>query len=300
MAIDIMRKTPSSDFHIDMEIVKLHFSCRCCRTIYSIIFLGFCIYCPQLYGAFEKKDAGASSFSLGNAAVAIDEFLFALYYNPAAISTSKGYQMAFTVQNYFGVSDLNEVDLTTCFSFAGHPISFAINRFGERRYQEIQITTGSRFEIFKNCALGFSVQCYILSIKGYGQALAWGANFAVLYKIHPEISIGSLVTNINRPTISRSREQLPRTMSIGFSYFPATDLMIAVDLFQDTHFDQELRVGCSYQVMPYFAIRIGVEDRFNIYCYGLGLNINWIMIDYSLRTHPVLGISHIATFSIAL
>jgi len=300
MVKKLLDEVRSTDFLFSCDLFKLFYSCQPGRMICTLLVVGFNFFGPEVHSAFEKKDVGASSFALGNAAVAIDEFPFALYYNPAALSASKKYRMAFTVHNYFGISNLNEIDLTTCFNFAEHPFSVAINRFGDRRYQEIQFTAGSRFEIIKDCSIGFSVQCYILSIKDYGQALAWGVNFAVLYNILPEITIGSMITNLNRPTISRPREQLPRTMSIGFAYYPVSEFMVSVDLFQDTRYDQELRAGFSYRVIPTLTIRAGVEDQLNLYSYGLGINIDWITLDYSLRTHTVLGVSHIATVSIVI
>jgi len=288
------------DFLFSCDLFKLLYNCQPGRLICILLLVGFNFYGLDVYSAFEKKDVGASSFALGNAAVAIDEFPFALYYNPAALSASKKHRMAFTVQNYFGIRDLNEIDLTICFNFAGHPFSVAINRFGNRKYQEIQFTAGSRFDVIKDCAVGFSVQSYILSIKDYGQALAWGVNFAVLYNILPEITIGSMITNLNRPTISRAREQLPRTMSIGLAYYPVSGLMFSIDFFQDTRYDQELRAGCSYQVIQTLILRAGVEDQLNLHSYGLGINVEWITLDYSLRTHTVLGVSHVLTVSIVI
>jgi hypothetical protein len=300
MNIDKLRKVQIPDFLIALDLFKLLFNCRSYRMIYIIILVGCNFYVPEVNSAFDKKEVGASSFGIGNAAVAIDEFLFALYYNPAALSTANKFQMAFTVQNYFGISDLNAVDMTTCFSVAGHPLSFAINRFGDRKYQEIQFTAGSRFEIINNCAIGFSVQCYIIKITGYGQTLAWGANLSVLYKLLPEISVGALVTNLNQPAISEAREKLPQTMSIGFCYYPVSVLMVSFEIFQDTRFRQEYKVGCAYQVISFLTIRAGVEDQLDLYSYGLGIDMNWINVDYSLRTHSVLGVSHIATVSIIL
>jgi hypothetical protein len=271
-----------------------------CRTIIRLILIGCFFYCPDTRAAFEKKEVGASSFAIGNAAVAIDDFIFAIYYNPAALSLSEKVRVAFTVQNYYGISGLNSVDLTTRFSLAGYPFSIAINRFGDQKYHELQFSAGSRIEILKNCALGFSIQCYILSIRNYGQALAWGTNLAVLYRLLPEITIGALVTNLNRPTLSEVKEQLPMTTSLGLCYIPAEDLMLSLEIFQDTRYSAELRFGCSYQVLPLLRIRAGIEDHLDLYSYGIGINMNWINIDYALRTHSVLGISHIATLSLVL
>jgi len=288
------------NFLFSMDFLKLSIVFRSFKVISIIAFLGLNSYNPEVKAAFEKQNVGASSFAIGNAAVAIDAYFFALYYNPAAMVTAERFQVAFTFQNYFGIGEINTVDICSNFTVAGYPFSLAINRFGNKSYQEIQITAGSRYKLLKNCAIGFSIQFYTLAIKQYGQAWTWGINFSVLYKLLPDMTIGALVTNLNQPVISTARENLPQTMSLGFCYYPVTDLMVSFELFQDIRFSQEYRAGCSYQVIPLLTVRAGIEDQLNIYSYGLGINMNWIKFDYTLRNHPVLGGSHIITLSIEL
>jgi hypothetical protein len=285
---------------LESEFFKFVFSRQVRRTIINIIFIGYLFYCPVVEGAFEKKEVGASSFAIGNAAVAIEKNVFAIYYNPAALRPSEYKRIAFTFQNFFGISDLNALDLTTCFSLADHPFSIAINRFGDQKYHEFQFCTGSSFEIIENGSVGMSIQCYMLSIEEYGQTMAWGVNLGILYKFLPELSIGTMVTNLNRPSVSESKEQLPQTMSMGLSYSPMTSLMLVFEMFQDLRYEPEFRAGITYQILPILIIRAGVEDQLNIYCYGLGINVERIFVDYAIRTHSVLGMSHIATISITL
>ena len=295
-----MIKLRTLNFQISLNLLKFLITFRSNTIRYFIILIVFNCCVLEVKGAFEKKEVGASSFAIGNAAVGIDQYLFALYYNPAALSDDIKFQTAFSYQNYFGLGDLNAVDLTINFKMGGHPFSFAINRFGNQRYQEIQLTAASRYEIVENCAIGISVQSYILFIRHYGQAVAWGINFSALYKLLPDLSIGALVTNLNQPVISEIREKLPQTMSLGFCYYPILDLMISFEFFQDLRYDQEYRAGCSYNLLSFLSIRAGIEDQINIYSYGVGININWLEFDYTLRNHPVLGISHIITLSIEL
>ena len=193
-------------FNFGEDFYKLIYKFRRWKTISSLVLASWFIFGSESQGAFEKKEVGASSFAIGNAAVAIDDFLFAIYYNPAALSTSKNFQAAFTYQNFFGLRDLSSIDLTAQFSMAKHPFSIAINRFGNYIYQELQFSAGSRIEIVADFTIGFSIQGYILSIKGYGQTVAFGTNLGVLYKVIPEISVGMLITNLNRPKISEARE----------------------------------------------------------------------------------------------
>ena len=287
-------------FLFSLDFIKLLNRFRSNLHLYSIIIIGFICCIPDVKGAFDKKEVGASSFALGNAVVAIDQYLFALYYNPAALSTEGKFQTAFSIQNYFGIGDLNAIDIMINFSLFKHPFSFAINRFGNRYYQEIQLTAASRYELFEKCSIGFSVQYYLLSIQNHGQSLSWGVNISALYNLTPNVSIGALVTNLNQPVISSTLEKIPQTMSLGFCYNPVSDLEFSFEVFQDIRFDQEYRAGVSYQVIPLLKLRAGIEDQLNVYSYGFGINMAWMIFDYGLRNHPVLGISHIVTLSILL
>ena len=119
-----------TDFLFRHVLIILLIRSRIGRPIFITLVFGFQFIGSEVNSAFDKKEVGASSFALGNAVVAIDEYIFAVYYNPAAIPKSTPFRMAFTFQNYFGIADLNEVDLTTHFSLAGRPFSIAVNRFG--------------------------------------------------------------------------------------------------------------------------------------------------------------------------
>ncbi len=288
------------NFQLEGEFFKFVFSRQVSKTIINSVFIGHLFCCLLANGAFEKKEVGASSFAIGNAAVAIENNLFAIYYNPAALGQSEPTRIAFTFQNFYGISDLNAMDLTTSFSLADHPFSIALNSFGDQKYHEFQFSAGSSFEIIENGSVGTSLQCYMLSIYGYGQTIAWGINLGIMYKFLPGLTIGTMVTNLNRPSISESEEQLPQTMSMGCSYYPVNNLMLSFEICEDCRYEPEFRAGFTYQVMPVLTIRAGVEDQLNIYCYGLGIRAGRFFADYALRTHSVLGMSHIVTLIIAL
>jgi len=295
-----MKVSKYTYFNLSCEFLKFAFIRPVCKTIIYIILIGYLFCCPVAKGAFEKKEVGASSFAIGNAAVAIENNMFAIYYNPAALVPSEPSRIAFTFQNFYGISDLNAMDLSSCFSLADHPFSIAFNSFGDQKYHEFQFSVGSSFNIIENGSVGTSIQCYMLSIYGYGQTTTWGINLGILYKFLPGLTIGTMVTNLNQPSISESKDQLPQTMSMGCSYYPVNNLMLSLEIFQDLRYEPEFRAGFTYQVMPVLTIRIGLEDQLNIYCYGLGIQVGRLFVDYALRTHSVLGISHIVTLIITL
>ena len=255
---------------------------------------------PNLKAAFEKKDVGAVSIALGNATVAIDTFKTALYQNPACLSGNKFCRLMFSYQNYYGLADINEIDISVEWQLFQHPIAFAFNRFGNHIYQEVQFTTGSFIKIFDSFKIGLSGQLYSLSISGYGQSVSWGCNLAFLYYFTNSLSVGALVTNINGPVIGTGREKLPQTMSVGICYLSGENSTVSFEVFRDIQFEPEYRAGFSYQLMTAFILRGGMEDRLQSYACGFGLNYSWFEFDYAIKIHQILGVSHIISLSLCL
>ena len=74
---------------------------------YILLMIIVVTYSPiHAFGAFEKIESGAASIAMGNALVALKQFPFALYYNPAALPLSGDFQIVFTYHNLYGFSDL--------------------------------------------------------------------------------------------------------------------------------------------------------------------------------------------------
>ena len=121
-----------------------------------------------------------------------------------------------------------------------------------------------------------------------------------LYQFLPRLSIGAMFTNLNQPEISKANEELPQNMSVGFCYYPIEYMIISFELHRDIHFSQEYRAGFSYDIMPSFSIRAGIENNIETYSLGFGLNTKWVGCDYAVKIHQILGVSHILTLQIDL
>jgi hypothetical protein len=252
------------------------------------------------FGAFEKVESGAASIAMGNALVALKQFPFALYYNPAALPSSGDIQIVFTYHNLYGFSDLNQVNVLSNFQIGRYPFAMAIDRLGNRYYQEIQFTAGSKYNITSDCAIGVSAQLYILTIRNYGQKITGGINFSIFFNVLPEFSVGAMVTNVNQPKISQVQEKLPQTMNLGFCYYPFDALTVTAELFRDIRFEPEYRAGILYKITGSLDFRAGIEDKLDIYSFGLGIQATWIGFDYALRLHQILGNSHLISIMMTL
>jgi hypothetical protein len=250
-------------------------------------------------GAFDRMEAGAGPLAMGKACVAMQNLPFAIYYNPANISDNN-LQLSLDYQNYYGIKDLNRVNLVFNLPIKRIPTSFAVSSFGNTIYREMQLMMAGAYRIASTLAFGVSLQYYHCSIKGYGSQSTWGINMGVAYELLDRVRIGSQVTNLNQPVISNVREKLPQTFSVGISYQAGKLFMLNMEFFRDTNFDQEYRFGLDYSLSSYFNIRAGIIDRLNNYSGGCALSLDKVSFEYALVIHQTLGASHITSLLISL
>ena len=171
-----------------------------CRQMVLVIMV---LYARQVSAAFDKLETGAEPLALGNAIVAMTGTAYAIHYNPAAIRQSGSINIALTYQNFYGIKDLGQADLIINFSIAGQPLSFAVSRFGQRLYHEWQGSFAGSYDLGDQCSIGAGIQLYHLTISGYGHQAAWGINMGFIYQSFPTITLGTHITNLNKPKLSR-------------------------------------------------------------------------------------------------
>jgi hypothetical protein len=255
---------------------------------YSIVFL---IVLP-CFAAFEKLEIGAKPLSLGNAMVAWQKNPYALYYNPSNIYISDDFYMGLSYRSFYGLYEVSQVNIISNFTIRNMCLALAVNRFGNTYYQEYQFNMGSAYQLTEEASLGISIQYYLLKIANYGNQGCWGVNMGFQYQVLNELSIGSLVTNINKPIMGSTNEKLPQTLSLGFYYTPVSVLKIGFELYRDVRFSQDYRAGIAYTVTKNLVLCMGLNDQTRSFSLGLGIEIKSIEIDYAVLFHQILGVSY--------
>jgi len=235
---------------------------------------------------------------MGNAGVAVFYGPHIIYYNPSLLYLSEKLQLVLTYQNYYGLSDLNEIDISSSFPLGEFGFSLALNRYGNKIYQEVKLTSGLGYKIAQDCALGISAQWYYLRIQNYGYEMSWGINLSACYQLLPGLLIGACTTNINQPRIAENNEKLPLSFNLGFAYEPINEMVLSFEIYRDIRYEEEFRAGLSYRLYSPLIFRAGIEDKIDTYSFGAGIIHGWINLDYAVRIHHSLGVSH--TMSIIL
>lgn len=260
-----------------------------------IIFLSVSL----LWAAFEKNPGGAAVSGLGNAAVALPDNPFAIFFNPAQINHSAN-SVFFSYRNYYGIPDISRYSLAANFRLFKQPLSAAFDSYGNNLYNETTMSIGAGKQIYENISLGVTARFYSLAIKNYGSSAAFGLDLGMAYQPHPNFILAAAASNLNRPTIGRVQEELPQSFSLGFAYFPEAKLQILFELFRDVHFEQDYRAGAEYALFDNFDLRLGVIDKTDTFTLGAGFNSGTFKADYAIMVHSLLGPSHAFSLGIRL
>lgn len=256
------------------------------------LILYFFVFTSLLFSSFERKEAGAREQSLGNAIVALNNSIYAIYYNPANIYSENKYVISTSYRNFYSLPGIYQADIVLNIPSFGLNSAFAASKFGNHLYSEIQIGAGTSYKLSNHLSLGLSFQGYFLSIKNYGNTQNWGLNVGFQYEFYEQLSIGAQITNINNSKIGKINEEIPKTFSLGFNYEIIKDGNLLFEFFRDVKFEQDYRGAFEYTMYNNLQIRLGIMDNTNTYSFGFGSTVGFFKLDYALINHSILGISH--------
>jgi len=251
----------------------------------------------SVHGAFDVDTPSASVHAMGCAVVAMPANPFALSSNPANIINNQA-NLAVSCRNFYNLPQINQIEINTNLQPLGYPVSLTLSRFGNKLYQEIAIGIGLAYQPISAMNFGFSLNFYSLSIENYGMDHTIGLNLGIAYRLFEQFHLGAKIANINRPVIGRTREKLPQYFRLGLFFTPLHPFTIAAEIFRDVRYTMDYRIGLSYKFDLPIIIRIGIRDDVNSYCFGFGMQLQSFNIDYAVKIHTMLGVSHLLSLII--
>ncbi|RCK77643.1 MAG: hypothetical protein IGBAC_1952 [Ignavibacteriae bacterium] len=251
-----------------------------------------------VFGSFEGYEYGSKSIAMGCAFTGLSNDCFSIFYNPAGLANSKYNEVAFFLSPYqFGLKELSTTVIVANYHTKYGTIGFAGKKFGFELYQEL---TGSIVYAnqFNKINLGTTININSLTIKNYGNDITLGLDVGVLLPLMSKFYIGFNIKNINAPTIGRKKEKLPQILLSGVSYRPVDDFLITFDLQKEYKSDLSFASGAEYKIYDLASLRIGMRNIPSTYSAGIGVEYNFLRLDYAFLSHQQLGISHSITISI--
>ncbi len=178
--------------------------------------------------------------------------------------------------------------------------ALGIQTFGVKQYKESTFSLAYGRRIKQKLLGGVTVNMYSLSIPNYGSATTVGISLAWQVNLNDNIRWGTILHNINGPTIGKSKDPLPQLILSALSFHPTKKISIQIEWEQDTAFAGHLKTGFSFQPKDWLSLHTGFISGTGQVTGAIGVNFHQVNINYAMANHPQLGPSHWMGFSIPL
>lgn len=242
------------------------------------------------------SDFGARAKGMGNANTSIaDEW--AIFNNVGGISGIKNGTVSFGYDHFFELEGFDQIAASIVQPFKFGTIGISFHKFGDELYSE-QVASAAFGNKIGFVRLGAKASYYQLRIDEFGTAGAMFFDLGGIVEILPKFHFGAYISNFTLSKLnSVAKNALPVIMKIGFSYIPAKQVIINLDLFKDVEYSPILKAGIEYGILDKFYLRTGVNSSPFKGFFGAGLHLKSFKIDYAVNSYQYLGTSHQATVS---
>jgi len=238
------------------------------------------------------QSLGGPAAGMGEAGVAQRD-AWSVFYNVGGLAWVKKTTLVAGYENHFGFSE----GLHTAGVGIVRPTRFGVGslsvyRFGDALYSEDQIALGFGHHI-SQFSFGLRLNGYQYHIETVGTRFTTAVDVGGIAKLSPELSFGMQITNLTQAKKSRfTEEKIPTRVQTGIDYRPTKTIRLVAEVEHQVHQKTNAKFGMEYTALKKISFRCGVQTAHFRQFFGLGLNHRLLQIDYALRTHRELGLSH--------
>ncbi|GAA3943304.1 hypothetical protein [Hymenobacter algoricola] len=242
---------------------------------------------------------GARAAALGNASVALPDG-WAMGNNVAGLGQLTEAFVGVYAENRYLSRALNTAVLTAAAPLGGLRDGKARNgvagvevqRFGDKLYSEQRIGLGYGYRggLF---SIGARVDMLQVSIEGLGSRRSMMASVGGQAEVVPKrLYFGAYLYNLNQARLAKyDDERVPTVLKAGFSYQPATKVLLNVETEKAIDQSADFKGGLEYQAVEALAVRAGFSSLTQQTTGGIGLRAGQLRVDYAAAWQSRLGLS---------
>lgn len=250
----------------------------------------------SLLGSFEftGPEGGFSAVLTTTALVSVENSVFT---NPAMLAQLPGYNLTFFHTNPYNIAGLNFNQIALNLK---RPVNlgFGVAGFGTEGYEELTFSLGTAFPLAAGLFYGLALQGLSVAVVGYGTDLVPAFDFGLLCN-KEKYTLGLAIDNLNQPR-NQAGDELPAQLKLGMVFRPVENLKLGADLLKIKGYGERLRTGVELQLVPVFALRLGLGTNPVVVAGGVGGSYKCFRVDYTCRFHPRLKETHIIGLGICL
>lgn len=236
---------------------------------------------------------GARGVALGNATTAVNDYEWALFSNPASLSSEKK-KVGFYGLRYYGLAELTDISSFLSFPTKVGVAAIGLHRYGGDDYSETRIRVAYK-NAWKLFHVGVLLNYNHITFGGenYGSGGALTMDIGVAAKLSSNLWLGAKAANANRGSYNFEAydEALYQDLSMGLSYQLAEKALFSLDMVKDVRFPVSWRAGVEMDVVNSLVGRIGVTTEPVTYSYGIGYELDMWSINLAIQQHKELGTS---------
>jgi hypothetical protein len=191
----------------------------------------------------------------------------------------------------FGLTELQDISVVGTWKLPAGRFGGGLYRFGDKLYREFKASAGYANK-WNPLLAGITLHYTHIGIHSYGSAGAMGINLGAGMKLTKRGWIGITATNINRPSIGKSKENLPQAMGLGSSWQLGERALFVTEIIKALHFPLSWRGGIEMKIVGPLLARLGAHTNPTAWSAGIGLNMDQFTFDFGIEHHQMLGMSY--------
>ncbi|MDZ7292543.1 MAG: hypothetical protein ONB44_20790 [candidate division KSB1 bacterium] len=239
----------------------------------------------------QEFPLGIRAQALGGATVAKGNEAEILFDNSALLASVPGVTFTAFYSHPFGLKELRLGSFSSSANWRLLALGAAVVDFGNDLYRErrYHIAIARHFLPKQTLALGLSSALRHLRISGYGDDSAILFNLGTRLHLSEALTLGSAFTNVLDASIGRQKERLPRSVCFGFAYSPAASVTLQMDLYKQSNFPEEGRIGIEASPVSALLLRTGVATNPDRLTFGFALRLLKLSLQFAAFSHTDLG-----------
>jgi hypothetical protein len=258
----------------------------------KVIYL-FILHALPIMAAFEFSLYDANLSGLSGSVAASDQIYSAYLLNPAVTAALNYHHLGIQYFKPYGISEINSGSLISNIITPLINVGLAVSTLGNDLYHENQVVANfSRDFIKKQFFLGVNFRWYSIQVKNYENLNVIGIDAGVQYRVYPNVLMGFSLLNLNQPSVYKNKEELPVIANLGMQVNLTDQFTSYISFQKDAWYAPSVRLGFSFWVNSFLRIQSGINSYPAIPSFGFQLKRSWTAVDYSLRYHFDLGITH--------
>lgn len=232
---------------------------------------------------------GARAWGMANASVTLTDG-WSLWNNTAGLAQVKDRQLLFAYDLRFGMAGLQTMAVGYVQPLRKGVAGVGVSRFGDELYSESTVGVAYGYQLDK-ISFGLKINYLQTAMAEIGSRRRITFELGCVAQLLPQLRLGAHIHNFSQTRFAAD-ERIATVMKAGLSYLPIQKFMLNAEVEKDIDYPASFRIGAEYEIVRNLRLRTGIHTQPGVYCFGFGFSPKKLHLDYALRTHPVLGLSH--------